>query len=95
MVPEDDLGGVEDLILEQHDMEEDIPIDTMLEDIVAVSSPSSNAQSPQTFNLNEPVEVEVFIPMENGVQMMINPEEIHEDELMGVDELMEQEALLN
>lgn len=63
------------------------------EDIVAMSSPTSNAPGcPPMLDLNviSVVEMEVFIPLEQ-----INPHEMHEDELMNEEELMEQEALFN
>lgn len=72
-------------------MEADPQDDALPEDVLAMSSPSSNAPgSPPLFDLNLilQVEVEVFIPMENGVQLQINPDEFPEDELMGHEDEM-------
>lgn len=83
MAPPNDLGDISDLAQVDEEILEDLQ-DGPLEDIIAVSPPSSNAASPPMLDLNEPAEVEVmvFIPMKNGEQMMINPHETNEDELM-------------
>lgn len=95
MALDDDLGGLDDLAPLDHDMAENPNLDLNNveppEDIIAVSSPSSMAASPPLFDLNKPTEVDVmvFIPMVNGEQLMINPHEIGEDELMNEVELLE------
>lgn len=89
MAPEDDWG-VDDLMQSNDNMDEDFVDNAHPEDIIAMNSPS-DAASPPAFDLNEPAEVEVFIPMEDGVPLQINPDEFHEDELMGPEDvLMEQ-----
>lgn len=62
-----------------------------------MSSPSSNAPpSPPLLDLNKPVQVEVFFPVDNnGVPIQINPDEFLEDDLMDEDELREQAALMD
>lgn len=75
-------------------MEDDLLANDLPKDVIAVSSPSSQAASPPMVDLNEPAEIDVmfFIPMDNGEQLMINPHEIQEDDLMNDDELMAEAA---
>lgn len=84
---EDVLGILDehpDLIPENID--EDIAIGAgqgAVEDEIDASSDSSDEEGDlPAFNLNEPIHVELFIPMDGDEQLMINPEEFPEDELM-------------
>lgn len=77
--------GVEDLLPPPDHMVVEPEHDGLPEDIVEMGSPSNEQGSPPMLDLNLPVEVEVFIPMENGVQLQINPDEFPKEELMGVD----------
>lgn len=68
MAPVEDLGKVDDLIPEQGIMNDGEDTEEQPEDILAMSS-SSDDEAPNNLvlDLNIPMEVEVFIPMENGV----------------------------
>lgn len=90
-----DLGDVEDIIPEHNeDMIVDDHPEPVQEDIIDASSQSSasaNSDPAPVLDLNEPVHVEVFIPMENGHPLQLIPDEVPEEDLMSSDEEINQE----
>lgn len=83
---DDDLGDLDvnpELLPENLDQNEEQD-DNIVEDVIDASSDSSHGDADVVmFDLNEPVHVDVFMPVdEEGNQLMINPEEIPEDQLM-------------
>ena len=74
---DDDLGGIEDLLHAAENLDEQPPFKPQPEDIIIEDINSDAESDDQAIPVNEPVNVEVFIPLEP-----INPEEIHPDELM-------------
>ena len=83
---DDDLGGIEDLIQAADAMEEGAlqaqEEQTIIEDVHSDNSEDELDVQPM-INLNDPNEVNVFIPMDWDVPLQLIPAEIHEDELLG------------
>lgn len=78
--PVDDFGVVDDVHQEENGI---LGADQIVEDpdmVVAVSPSSSNARSPPLPDLNEQVEVQAFIPLHDGEQPQVIPDEIGEDD---------------
>jgi len=83
---DDDLGGIEDLIQAADAMEEEMAQvqeeQIILEDDQSDNSEGNLADHP-LLNLNNDIEVNIFIPMDGDVPLQLIPDEIHEDELLG------------
>lgn len=84
-----ELDELPDLIPVPVPNQEEAPIQEDIIEASSASSASSEANAPAPLDLNlEPVEVNVFIPMdEDGMQLQINPDEIPEDQLLGADQM--------
>ncbi|CAL4899272.1 unnamed protein product [Urochloa decumbens] len=80
MAPAEDLGVIHDEVVQEE--EDNIPLveDVQVIDGTDSSGDSDNAQPP--FLMND-MEVEVFIPQENGIPMQFIQDEIQEEELLG------------
>ncbi|CAL5036004.1 unnamed protein product [Urochloa decumbens] len=86
---EDDLGGIEDLLLAAGNLEAEHDIQ---EEVIDEGEPSVDSveQLALNFDLNEVNNVKVFIPMDNGVPIQMMPDEVQEHDLMDGQEEQEQ-----
>ncbi|KAG2539614.1 hypothetical protein PVAP13_9NG466914 [Panicum virgatum] len=82
---DDELGGIEDLIQAVDAMEEEMAQVQEEQTILDDQSDNSegNLADHPLLNLNNDIEVNVFIPMDGDVPLQLIPDEIHEDELLG------------
>jgi len=74
---EDDLGGIEDLLVIAENMDDQPFVGPQMENVIDEDAPSEAGSEDNMQVMEENVHVEVFIPLEQ-----INPDEIHPDELM-------------
>ena len=85
--PENDLGGIEDLLEIAENMDDQPFVGLQLEDVIIEDAHSDAGSENNVQAVDSIVDVEVFIPLEQ-----INPDEIHTDELMDDHELEAQAA---
>jgi hypothetical protein len=85
---EDDMGVVDNIFMVLGYAPQQQPA-TMKEDVILASSDSEGVAEnlPPIMEVAAPLEVQVFIPMENGDPLQLLPDDIQENELMDFDDL--------
>jgi hypothetical protein len=85
---EDDMGVVDNIFMVLGYAPQQQPA-TMKEDVILTSSDSKGVAEnlPPIMEVADPLEVQVFIPMENGYPLQLLPDDIQENELMDFDDL--------
>nr|TKW20953.1 hypothetical protein SEVIR_4G194400v2 [Setaria viridis] len=88
MVVDDDLGGIDNLIQAADNQGAEDPMEDNMQIIDGTDSSGSDDIPPHNFN-NEPVQVDVFIPQNNGQPLHMVQDEVNENELLGDNQAQE------